>query len=70
MSEDRFRQPNPDRGEGLPLRLIDGHGEGQLDGELAPANDEGKVVILRNEVDSWQVAGGVFVGAIEDFAGE
>ncbi len=40
MGEDRFKQVNANGFHGLTLRLVNGHSECQLQGELAPLYSE------------------------------
>ncbi len=40
MGEDRFKQVNANDFHGLTLRIVNGHNECQLQGELVPLYDE------------------------------
>ena len=53
MGEDLAPQPNSSKLEGLSLGLVDGHGKGRSNRELAPLPLKRVLTWLRNEGNSW-----------------
>ena len=68
VGEDRSRQVDGNFLEGLPLRLVDGHGESRPDGKLAPTDldGDGFVVGVSVHVDAGNTDDVPYVAARED----
>ena len=68
MGEDRSRQVDGNLLEGLPLRLVDGHGESRPDRKLAPTDldGDGLVVGVSVHVDAGNTDDVPYVAARED----